>query len=95
MSGKTQGVITASNPVTKQSKKMLHIEPSVFSDAAPASATSLVLASSAALAPLIITFIFSSPLGNSSPLTPSQLKEPFTAVAPALIPSVYSKVTLS
>ena len=90
MSGNTQGVITASKPVAKQSKKMLHIEPSVFSEAAASAA--LV---AAALAPLIITFIFSSPLGKSSPETASQLKEPFTAVAPVLIPIVYVKVTLS
>ena len=91
MSGNTQGVMTARSPVAKQSKKILHIEPSVFSDAAPASATLVV----AALASVIVTFIFSSPLGNSSPFTPSQLKEPLIAVAPALIPRVYVKVTLS
>ena len=81
ISGNTQGVITASKPVAKQSKKILHIEPVFFVSVA-------ALASTVLFAPAptseIDTFIFSSPLGNSSPFVPNQLKEPLILVVPAL-----------
>ncbi len=78
INGNTHGVITARSPVAKQSKKMLHIEP-----ASAAGAASVAVALSAT-APSTVTFIFSSPLGNSSPFIPSQLNEPLIAPVPAL-----------
>ena len=77
INGNTQGVITASSPVAKQSKKILHIEPVSVVGAASVTAAATVLAS-------MVTLIFSSPLGNSSPFTPSQLNEPLIAPVPAL-----------
>ena len=87
ISGNTQGVITASNPVPKQIKKILQSDSSDL--ASGAKADTLLVAG-------ILSVKFASPLGNSASFLASQAKDPLkTKLSAFLVCNEYSKLTES